>query len=143
MPACLPESIDDVVAIMISIDDRLGDADGLKWFNRLYFRVTEQVRDAVAVATFGDPRFMAELDWLRQSLLRCAGSSGTRRREHSIGVETASQRPDKSRVARIQFALAGMNAHINRDLPAGIVAVFEHLGGIRWQERFNAAISTA
>ena len=49
----------------------------------------------------------------------------------------------KSRVARIQFALAGMNAHINRDLPAGIVAVFEHLAEIRWQERFNAAISTA
>jgi hypothetical protein len=29
----------------------------------------------------------------------------------------------------LQFALAGMNAHINRDLPAGIVTVFEQLGG--------------
>jgi hypothetical protein len=31
--------------------------------------------------------------------------------------------------ARLQFALAGMNAHINRDLPQGIVQVFESLGG--------------
>jgi hypothetical protein len=33
------------------------------------------------------------------------------------------------RIARLQFALAGMNAHINRDLPQGIVQVFESLGG--------------
>jgi Family of unknown function (DUF5995) len=30
-------------------------------------------------------------------------------------------------IARLQFALAGMNAHINRDLPQGIVQVFEAL----------------
>jgi hypothetical protein len=29
----------------------------------------------------------------------------------------------------VQFALAGMNAHINRDLPQGLVRVFEALGG--------------
>jgi hypothetical protein len=32
-------------------------------------------------------------------------------------------------IGRLQFALAGMNAHINRDLPQGIVQVFEDLGG--------------
>ena len=32
-------------------------------------------------------------------------------------------------IARLQFALAGMNAHINRDMPQGIVQVFEALGG--------------
>jgi hypothetical protein len=32
-------------------------------------------------------------------------------------------------IARIQFALAGMNAHINRDLPDGIVQSFLALGG--------------
>jgi len=34
-----------------------------------------------------------------------------------------------SGIARLQLALAGMNAHINRDLPQGIVQVFEALGG--------------
>ena len=32
-------------------------------------------------------------------------------------------------IAGLQFALAGMNAHINRDLPQGIVQVFETIGG--------------
>ena len=32
-------------------------------------------------------------------------------------------------LAPLQFALAGMNAHINRDLPQGIVDVFTTLGG--------------
>src|SRR5262249_23490375 len=32
-------------------------------------------------------------------------------------------------IARLQFALAGMNAHINRDLPQGIFQLFEAIGG--------------
>jgi hypothetical protein len=32
-------------------------------------------------------------------------------------------------IARLQFALAGMNAHINSDLPQGTLQVFEALGG--------------
>ena len=32
-------------------------------------------------------------------------------------------------ILSIQFALAGMNAHINRDLPAGIVATYLATGG--------------
>jgi hypothetical protein len=55
-------SIDDVLALMIAIDRALPDDDGLKWFNRLYLRVTERVRGAVAHAAFSDPAFMAALD---------------------------------------------------------------------------------
>jgi hypothetical protein len=33
------------------------------------------------------------------------------------------------RIRRLQFALAGMNAHINRDLPVGIVEAFHVIGG--------------
>ena len=36
---------------------------------------------------------------------------------------------NQSGIARIQFALAGMTAHINRDLPDGIVQSFLALGG--------------
>jgi hypothetical protein len=32
-------------------------------------------------------------------------------------------------ITRIRFAIAGMNAHINRDLPDGIVQCFTQLGG--------------
>jgi hypothetical protein len=35
-----PTSIDDVIAIMKKIDDVLPGNDGLKWFNKLYLKVT-------------------------------------------------------------------------------------------------------
>jgi hypothetical protein len=35
-------------------------------------------------------------------------------------------RRDEAEIARIQFALAGMNAHINHDLPLAIVATCRH-----------------
>jgi hypothetical protein len=54
--------IDDALAVMTAIDTQLPDADGLKWFNRLYLRVTEGVRKAVAGPAFADPAFMTALD---------------------------------------------------------------------------------
>jgi hypothetical protein len=123
-------SIDDVVGIMFAIDARLADADGLTWFNRLYLRVTERVRDGVAATAFGDPAFMTELDVVFANLYFDA----LVRAERDLASAPSAWKPlfrerTRSGVARIQFALAGMNAHINRDLPAGIVAVFERLGG--------------
>ena len=36
-------SIGDVLAVMRSLDALLSDGDGLKWFNLLYLKVTEDV----------------------------------------------------------------------------------------------------
>jgi hypothetical protein len=47
-------TIDEVLSIMMAIDNRLPDSDGLKWFNRLYLQVTRNVREAVAGPTFRD-----------------------------------------------------------------------------------------
>jgi hypothetical protein len=41
-------SIDGVLTLMTAIDDRLPDSDGLKWFNRLYLRVTHGVRETLS-----------------------------------------------------------------------------------------------
>src|SRR5215813_13337209 len=123
-------SIDDVIAIMTAIDQRLPDADGVKWFNRLYLRVTERVRAAVATAHFSDPRFMTALDVVFANLyfsaLGEADIDASRAPSAWQPLFAARARPH---IARLQFALAGMNAHINRDLPLGIVRVFEDLGG--------------
>ena len=123
-------TIDDVLSIMTAIDGRLPDTDGLKWFNRLYLQVTRGVRQAVAGISFRDARFMTELDVVFANLYFAAIAAGNTDASHA----PAAWRPllrARSRVgiARLQFALAGMNAHINRDLPQGIVAVFEALGG--------------
>src|SRR4030095_16712734 len=124
------ESVDGVVAIMQAIDDRLPDGDGVKWFNRLYLRVTLGVRAAVGGATFNDSAFLTALDVVFANLYFTA----LRDAERDIAQTPSAWRPlfrarSTSGIARIQFALAGMNAHINRDLPEGIVQAFRLLGG--------------
>jgi hypothetical protein len=115
---------------MTAIDNRLPDADGLKWFNRLYLQVTRSVRRAVTGTAFRDARFMTELDVVFANLYFAAIAAG----EADVSRAPSAWRPllrarSSGGIARLQFALAGMNAHINRDLPHGIVQVFERLGG--------------
>jgi hypothetical protein len=123
-------SIEEVVQVMTAIDEDLPDDDGLKWFNRLYLRVTVDVRKAVEEATFRDPAFLAALDVIFANLYFAAlsadqdGGPGAPAAWRPL-LDTRNQRG----IARIQFALAGMNAHINRDLPEGIVETFTALGG--------------
>jgi Family of unknown function (DUF5995) len=122
-------TIDDVIAKMTTIDARLADADGVKWFNRLYLRVTLGVRDSVAGATFEDQPFLTALDVVFANLYFSAAS----------GAETQPATPPRAwrplfdmrnapGIARLQFALAGMNAHINRDLPEALVRTFRQMG---------------
>ena len=123
-------SIDEVIGVMTAIDEDLPDDDGLKWFNRLYLRMTVGVRRAVEEATFRDPAFLAALDVIFANLYFAALSADA---EGGPGAP-AAWRPlldarHQRGIARIQFALAGMNAHINRDLPEGIVQTFTALGG--------------
>jgi hypothetical protein len=123
-------SIDDVLALMNAIDRSLPDDDGLKWFNRLYLRVTERVRAAVTTASFADPAFMGELDVVFANLYfaAIAECDVDITRAPSAWRPVLRARSDR-RLIRLQFALAGMNAHINRDLPVGIVQAFESQGG--------------
>lgn len=124
-------SIDDVVGMMTAIDQSLPDGDGVKWFNRLYLRVTESVRAAVGTAvTFHDPLFLQRLDVVFANLYFDAAAAG----DLDPSAAPAAWRPlfearHHGGIARLQFALAGMNAHINRDLPDGIVKTFLQLGG--------------
>src|SRR5215831_23230 len=123
-------SIDDVLSIMSAIDGRLPDSDGLKWFNRLYLQVTRSVKQAVNPPTFRDAQFMSELDVVFANLYFAAIAAG----DVDPSLAPSAWRPllcarQNLGIARLQFALAGMNAHINRDLPQGIVQVFEALGG--------------
>jgi hypothetical protein len=133
-------SIDDVVGVMTAIDGVLPDEDGLKWFNRLYLRVTVSVGQTVAGDTFQDPEFLAALDVVFANLYFAALTAA----ERGVECAPAAWQPllaarHRRGLARIQFALAGMNAHINRDLPEGIVQVFTALGGDPLTDRVRRA----
>lgn len=118
-------TITDVVDIMEMLDRELSDADGLWWFNRLYLRVTLAVRSAVTTTTFRDPAFLERLDVVFANLYFDAVAAGD---ADPLAAPSAWRPLFESRhqpgILSIQFALAGMNAHINRDLPAGIVATY-------------------
>jgi len=123
-------SIDSVLSVMTAIDAALPDTDGLKWFNRLYLQVTRSVRQAVGGTAFRDARFMTELDVVFANLYFAAVVAGENDPDRAPSAWRPLLRARLTpRIARLQFALAGMNAHINRDLPLGIVQVFEALGG--------------
>jgi hypothetical protein len=118
-------TVTEVVDIMEMLDRELSDADGLWWFNRLYLRVTLAVRSAVTTSTFRDPAFLERLDVVFANLYFDAVAAGD---TDPLAAPSAWRPLFESRHQRgilsIQFALAGMNAHINRDLPAGIVAAY-------------------
>ena len=123
-------TIQDAIDIMTGLDKGLPDADGLKWFNRLYLQVTLAVLDEVTTTTYRDPSFLATLDVVFANLYFDAVAAGT---SDSARVPSAWRPLFECRRRRgirpLQFALAGMNAHINRDLPEGIVATYRVTDG--------------
>ncbi len=122
-----PQTVPDVVQIMQTIEATCVDGDGLKWFNWLYLQVTQAVLAGVNSsassnqAGFADPGWIAALDvaFARhyfaaiQSSLSGAPTPGCWQALFTVRNQTA--------IARIQFALAGMNAHINHDLPQALL----------------------
>jgi hypothetical protein len=117
-----PQSIPGVLGLLQTIDNTCVDADGLKWFNWLYFQVTQAVEDRVIAGGFNDPAWLSELDVqfakLYFNALYAALSGGPCPGCWQAMFSCRNQ----NKIARIQFALAGMNAHINHDLPLAVVA---------------------
>jgi hypothetical protein len=116
-------TIDDAIAVMQAIDQALPQPDGLKWFNFLYLAVTEAVRDAIASGTvYSDAAWVTHLDVTFANLYFAAVST-------AVGGPAPMPRAWEplfdsrfdSHIARVQYAVAGMNAHINRDLALALV----------------------
>src|SRR4051812_40125452 len=116
-----PQSVEGVIAAMQAIDALCTDGDGLKWFNHLYLSVTETVGVGVAAGGFHDPAWMAALDvnfaglYFRSLATWLSGGVAPR------CWRALFERRNWTALARVQCALAGVNAHINHDLPLAIV----------------------
>jgi len=124
-------TVPEVIARMRAVDAALPDDDGLKWFNRLYMMVTEQVAAELQTQPWGDPAWLARLDGIFAGLYFEAITLWLQDRPRCprawAALLEARRRPG---VARLQFALAGMNAHINRDLPVALVRACEAAGAL-------------
>ena len=124
-----PATISDAIQTVRSLDAVLDPCDGLKWFNWLYLQVTEATAARIAApGGFANPAWMAQLDvhFARYYFKALAAWLGGR---PVPGCWRAMlERRRETEVARIQFALAGINAHINHDLPLALVDTFEASG---------------
>ena len=114
------QTVEDVVARMLTIDDALDARDGVAVFNHVYLRVTRLVQARLSGGTFHDDAFMAELD-IRFAMLWLAAHDAPSR-DVPRAWEPLFDRRRSAGLLPIQFALAGMNAHIEHDLPLAVVA---------------------
>jgi hypothetical protein len=121
-------TIEEVLRRMQEIDDALPAMDGVACFNKLYMTVTANVITAEAGSAFASTSFLSALDVAFGNLYFAALKElemGAAPPRAWAPLFVARGRTD---VAPLQFALAGMNAHINRDLPVGLVQAFTGLG---------------
>jgi hypothetical protein len=117
-----PQTVADVLRLMHRIDTICIDGDGLKWFNWLYLQVTQAVETRIASVGFTDSAWLAELD-VQFARLYFGALGSALSGEPSPGCwQALFECRGHAAIARIQFALAGINAHINHDLPEAIVA---------------------
>jgi hypothetical protein len=121
-------SVADAIARMQAIDSALPPADGVACFNRMYLEVTQAVDDRIKAGLFADPAFMTHLDVVFANLYLAAIDAAA---GPPAAVPVAWQPLIGARgnagIVSIQFALAGMNAHINHDLPVALVQTCKDL----------------
>jgi hypothetical protein len=123
-----PQSISDVLRILETIEATCADLDGLKWFNWLYLQVTQAVETRVAAGGFADSAWLAQLDLQFASLYFSALQSWLSGRTADGCWRILFESRNQSAIARVQFALAGINAHINHDLCEAIGATCQVTG---------------
>jgi hypothetical protein len=115
-------SIAEAVARMEAIGEALPAADGIACFNRIYLDVTQQVGSRLRQGFFADPAFMTGLDVTFANLyFAVAGAADDPAAVPPAWRPLAEQRATAG-IEPVQFALAGMNAHINHDLPVAMVS---------------------
>jgi len=127
--AAAPAAISDVVAVMQSIDGLLPGSDGLKWFNKLYLMVTQQI-DAQPPPSGGweDAMWLTRLDVVFAGFYFAAIADALEQNpDVASSWEALFEARNRAGVDRIQFALAGMNAHINHDLALALLQTNDEL----------------
>jgi hypothetical protein len=123
-----PSPVAAVIERMRKIQGHLDPRDGVACFSRMYLQVTELVGQNLVEGFFEDNTFIERLDVIFAELYF-----------HNIDTVESGQEADPSWqplfdarsnhvVWPIQFAFAGMNAHINHDLPLAVVATCKEFG---------------
>jgi len=121
-------AIGQVVATMDQVRTGWAPDDGLGVFLDVYRRVTALVALRVVDTTFRDPAFVEDLDVRFAGLFLDVPRDLAARRKVNRAWAPLVERRAVHGILPIQFALAGMNAHINHDLALAVVATCKARG---------------
>ena len=115
-------AIGQLVATMDEMRDDWPAHDGLGVFLDMYRLVTVLVAERVTDDTFRDPEFVEDLDVRFAGLFLDVPRDVAAHRKVSKAWAPLVERRAVPGVLAIQFAMAGINAHINHDLAVALVA---------------------
>jgi hypothetical protein len=121
-------SVNEAITRMEAIGTALPPADGLACFNRMYLEVTRDVGARLGQGFFADPAFMTRLDVTFANLYFDAAGAAADPASVPLAWRPLVERRAVAGIEAVQFALAGMNAHISHDLPVAVVSTCAALG---------------
>jgi len=128
-PATNPaDPIKAVEARMDAIAAPLAEDDGVARFNELYLAVTRAVAKEAGSEHYEDPEFISRLDVVFADMYFTAVEDDADGRELPKAWAPLFHKRHERGIAPLQFAIAGMNAHINHDLAVSLVAVGDERG---------------
>jgi hypothetical protein len=122
------DTIEAVAAYMEQIAAPLAENDGVRRFNELYLAVTRAVAAQSASATYEDTAFMTRLDIVFADLYFEALDDLEAGRKPSRAWAPLFEARARKGIAPLQFAIAGMNAHINHDLVLALITTTQEFG---------------
>jgi len=124
-----PGAVGVVIDRLREIDRALPADDGVAIFNSMYLRVTEQVAAELETgSSFQDVGFMTELDVRFAELWLAAHGTAVAGGKVPSAWAPLFEERSTAGLFDIQYALAGMNAHIEHDLPLAVVATCRSRG---------------
>lgn len=124
-----PSVVGEVVDRLREISLALPEGDGAAVFNRIYLSVTERIAiELESGSTFSDKAFMAELDVRFAGLWFAAHDAAVADNKVPSAWGALFEERSTPGILDIQYALAGMNAHIEHDLPLAVVATCRSRG---------------
>jgi len=122
------DTIQAVAAHMEEIAAPLAENDGVRRFNELYLTVTRAVAAQAASAKYEDAAFMTRLDIVFADLYFEAVEDLEAGRKPPRAWAPLFEARAKTGIAPLQFAIAGMNAHINHDLVLALITTTKEFG---------------
>ncbi|MEU1149506.1 DUF5995 family protein [Streptomyces sp. NPDC005863] len=120
--------VDGVVARMRALGDDWPPRDGVAVFNRVYLAVTEEVARHLGHGVFADARSAVALDVCFAERYFAAVDAAAEGRRPPACWRPLFQYRRHPGVRPLQFALAGINAHIGHDLALALVDACRSLG---------------